>query len=219
MDNNYKIPKIIHQIWLGIDKDPMPQEYIDFSFKLRQDNPEFEYRLWTDVNDLRNPDLIQEYIDKKYPMAFITDLVRVEIMQDIGGIYLDTDVISIKPLISLYENFLNHNEINVSPMLSPQDEETTKDNPSWWQDDFVDNWFIASTNKNDFSIFLDNYFVDEPACFLWMELLKKEPSNRVNQKYIGKKSSEYLHHLGRAKWHKEYSELLREKMFKKANLK
>jgi hypothetical protein len=213
-----KIPKIIHQIWLGIDKDPMPKEYKDFTKKLKQDNPEFEYRLWTDVKDLRNPDLIQEYMDKKYPMAFITDLVRVEIIQDIGGIYLDTDVVSKKPLLSFYENILDHNKINVSPMLGPQDEEIPRENPGWWNASFVDNWLIASTKEKNYSLFLDNYFVDRPACFMWLNLLEREPSNRISQLYVGKKSSEYLWHLGQTKWHKEYLKLRRRQIIEKAKI-
>jgi hypothetical protein len=40
----------------------------------------------------------------------------------------------------------------------------------------------------------------------------------IRQKFIGKKNSEYLWHLGRAEWAEEYKILRRKQLKEKANL-
>src|SRR5438876_9483420 len=42
-----KIPKIIHQIWLG---SPVPSVYEPFMKSWQEKHPDWEYRLWTDEN-------------------------------------------------------------------------------------------------------------------------------------------------------------------------
>jgi mannosyltransferase OCH1-like enzyme len=82
------IPKIIHQIWLG-DKSP-PMQWIN-SWKNIQG---VGHILWTDkdVNgiDLKNRDKFDYYMNNKvYHGA--ADILRVEILETIGGFYIDAD--------------------------------------------------------------------------------------------------------------------------------
>ena len=39
-----KIPKIIHQIWIG--PKPLPNQYKEFSQKMIEMHPDWEYHLW-----------------------------------------------------------------------------------------------------------------------------------------------------------------------------
>ena len=39
-----KIPKIIHQIWIG--PKPIPDQYKEFSQKMIEMHPDWEYHLW-----------------------------------------------------------------------------------------------------------------------------------------------------------------------------
>ena len=58
-----KIPKIIHQIWIGPKK--MPIRYKIWMKSWREINPEYEYRFWTD-KDINKLNMINKnkYINK-----------------------------------------------------------------------------------------------------------------------------------------------------------
>lgn len=82
-----KIPKIIHQIWLG---GPLPQnlEYWMNSWMSLQG---WEYKLWTD-KDVENLEMVnRDLYDKSKNFAQKSDILRLEILAHIGGIYVDTD--------------------------------------------------------------------------------------------------------------------------------
>lgn len=59
--------------------------------------PEYEYKLWSEDNfDINsNQYVLEAYEAKKY--AFVTDYVRLYALYAEGGIYMDTDVESLKP--------------------------------------------------------------------------------------------------------------------------
>lgn len=83
-----KIPKIIHQIWIGRE---FPQEFRAFQQSWQQHHPDWEYRLWTydDIakTDFRNKDLMLQCTNA----AQLADLMRFEILYRHGGLYVDTD--------------------------------------------------------------------------------------------------------------------------------
>ncbi len=88
-DNSSKIPKIIHQIWLG--PKPLPIEHQRYRESWLKYNPTWEYILW------REEDLVDfPFIHKK---AFMTatnygeksDILRYEILYRFGGLYADDD--------------------------------------------------------------------------------------------------------------------------------
>ncbi len=85
-----KIPKILHQIWLG-PKTP-PVYFSVFRDKWKSVHPDWEYRLWTDadISDL-NPDLI-DLIDQSPNYAEKSDILRSEILDRFGGVYFDVDM-------------------------------------------------------------------------------------------------------------------------------
>lgn len=66
--------------------------------------PEYEIKEWNeDTFDVNRHIYTKEaYLSKKY--AFITDYVRLYVLKEYGGIYMDTDVEVLKPL----DIFLNH---------------------------------------------------------------------------------------------------------------
>lgn len=93
-----KIPKIIHQIWLG---GSVPQKYKKYIDSIKEKNPEYEYRLWTDsavdTFEMKNRKLFNacDNIGAK------SDILRYEILERFGGIYLDTDFLALKSFDSL----------------------------------------------------------------------------------------------------------------------
>ncbi len=96
------IPKIIHYCWFGGKKMPKSAERCIESWK--KYCPDYEIRRWDETNFNFNENLFvrQAYLNKKY--AFVSDFARFKVLQNIGGIYLDTDVELIKPLDELLSN-------------------------------------------------------------------------------------------------------------------
>lgn len=84
-----KIPKIIHQIWLG--PKPAPAYYWEYKQSWQKLHPEWEYRFWTDkeVADL-DFDLKDLYM-RTPNWGEKSDILRAELLDRFGGLYADTD--------------------------------------------------------------------------------------------------------------------------------
>ena len=97
------IPKIIHYCWFGYNQKSNMAEKCIASWK--KYCPDYEIIEWNEKNfDISSAPLYvrQAYDAKKW--AFATDYIRLWIIYNYGGIYLDTDVELIKPLDSLLEH-------------------------------------------------------------------------------------------------------------------
>ncbi len=102
MENN-KIPKIIHYCWFGRGEKPKIVKACIESWKAVM--PEYEIKEWNEDNfDINCNDFVRDaYEAKKY--AFVSDYVRVYALNKYGGIYLDTDVKTLKSFDEfLYED-------------------------------------------------------------------------------------------------------------------
>lgn len=95
---NNRIPKIIHQIWLG---EKVNDNLIKFSDSIKKCNPDYEYRLWTDVEaenyNFKNKDIF----NKATNLGQKSDILRYAILKEFGGIYMDTDFYGLKSFDSL----------------------------------------------------------------------------------------------------------------------
>jgi len=91
-----KIPKIIHQIWLG---GAMPPRLASFSEEWRRLHPAWEYRLWTDQD---MPALRHDAIFRATrSFAQKADILRYEVVARHGGMYVDADFEPIRPFDEL----------------------------------------------------------------------------------------------------------------------
>ncbi len=98
----YKIPKIIHQVWLG---SPFPEKYKQWQKTWIEKHPGWEYMLWTDDN-VKDLNLVnQELFDKTENYGPKVDILRYELLNKFGGIYADTDFECIKPFDFFHKNF------------------------------------------------------------------------------------------------------------------
>lgn len=90
------IPKVIHYIWLGGKPLPKIAEKCIESWK--KFCPDYEIKRWDESNlDINKYQFAQDaYQAKKF--AFVSDVMRTEILFNEGGIYLDIDVELIKPI-------------------------------------------------------------------------------------------------------------------------
>ncbi|MGB8702355.1 MAG: glycosyltransferase [Thermosynechococcaceae cyanobacterium] len=93
-----KIPKIIHQIWIG--NRQIPHNLNEYQKTWIEKNPDWEYKLWTNEE-------VKEYTFCNEELKFLfsqsltlgerVDVLRYDILYQYGGIYADCDCICLKP--------------------------------------------------------------------------------------------------------------------------
>ena len=98
-DKEPRIPKIIHQIWLG---GRMPSVFKPLIETWLKNHPSWQYKLWTDADiesfHLENQELYNAA--KNYGQR--SDILRYEILYRYGGLYIDVDFKCIKPFDLLH---------------------------------------------------------------------------------------------------------------------
>ena len=94
------IPKKIHQIWIG--PRVLPEKYVEMTADMEAMHPDWEYKLWSHdeiFNDLYADDIyLQAYIKEPetFKWAFITDRIKLLLLRDFGGVYIDVDAKPVK---------------------------------------------------------------------------------------------------------------------------
>jgi len=112
-DRTPKIPKKIHQIWIGSD---LPIKYLRLIRAWIDKHPDWEYKLWTD-RDVESFGMVNkklfDTIDNK---GLKSDIFRYEIIYRHGGMYLDTDFKCIKSFDDLlYLDFFSGSGFTAHP--------------------------------------------------------------------------------------------------------
>lgn len=103
MEQQNTIPKIIHYCWFG--KSEIPETLQRYIMTWEEKLPDYQIIEWNEDNfDIKaSNDYVQEaYAAKKY--AFVSDYVRLKVLYQYGGIYLDTDIEMIQSPEKLLEN-------------------------------------------------------------------------------------------------------------------
>lgn len=95
------IPKKIHYCWFG--GNPLPELAQKCIASWKKYCPDYEIIEWNETNfDLNCCDYVREaYEAKKW--AFVSDVARLYVLVNYGGIYMDTDVEVLRPLNNLLE--------------------------------------------------------------------------------------------------------------------
>ena len=95
-----KIPKIVHQIWIG---GPLPEAFAELceSWKHYHTNRGWLYKLWTDEDVAQLKLQNQKFFDENATPGVRSDLMKWEIIYNFGGFYLDVDYECLQPLDSL----------------------------------------------------------------------------------------------------------------------
>ena len=95
------IPKVIHYCWFG--RGEMPDLYKRCIASWKKVLPEYEIKCWNeDTFDINSNQYVKDaYENRKF--AFVTDYVRLYVLYNYGGVYMDTDVEAVQPL----DRFLN----------------------------------------------------------------------------------------------------------------
>lgn len=116
MDNRNKIPKIIHYCWLGENEIPdKDKRHIE---QWKRMCPDYKFMFWNEKNyDISKIRYMREaYENRKW--GFVPDYLRLDVVYNYGGIYLDTDVEMRKSFDMLLSNkafvgFENEKKINL----------------------------------------------------------------------------------------------------------
>ena len=95
------IPKIIHYCWFGGKAKPELAKKCIKSWK--KFCPDWELREWNEANFPISDYPYARYCLENGKWAFLSDFVRLVVVEEHGGVYLDTDVELLKPLDSLCE--------------------------------------------------------------------------------------------------------------------
>jgi len=95
------IPKVIHYCWFGGKRKSKLIKDCILSWKHYL--PDYEFIEWNEENcDLTIPFVRETYSLKKW--AFVADYIRLKILYENGGIYLDTDMMVLKSFDNLLKN-------------------------------------------------------------------------------------------------------------------
>ena len=90
------IPKIIHYCWFG--RGEFPKTIKDCIESWKKILPEYRIIEWNEDNFDINAYRFAAEAYKERKFAFTSDVCRLHVLKEMGGIYLDTDVEFLKPL-------------------------------------------------------------------------------------------------------------------------
>ena len=97
------VPKCIHQIWLG--PKALPSYFKRYQRSWKEHHPDWEYRLWTD-NDVENFDFeLKDLYNRSTNYGEKSDILRAEILDRFGGLYVDIDFENVRPFDGLCEKY------------------------------------------------------------------------------------------------------------------
>lgn len=96
------IPKVIHYCWFG--GAPKPESVLRCIDSWKKKCPDFEIREWNEDNiDVSMNEYTRQAYEEKC-WGFVPDYLRLWIIYNYGGIYLDTDVQVVKNMTPLLTN-------------------------------------------------------------------------------------------------------------------
>ena len=97
------IEKIFHQIWINNKNPELPDDLKKLRDTWLAHHPTWEYRLWNLANLDFEPRCAPLLPKCQHP-AQIADLLRMEILCQHGGVYLDTDFECLRPIDEIIED-------------------------------------------------------------------------------------------------------------------
>ncbi|MEM7356415.1 MAG: glycosyltransferase [Acidobacteriota bacterium] len=115
------IERILHQTW---KTGEIPERFRPWVESVRRENPDFDYRLWTDADNLRlieehYPWFLETYLAYRHPVER-ADAARYFIVYTHGGLYLDLDMECLQPLSPLLEDDAVHLALEAGPRIEQQ---------------------------------------------------------------------------------------------------
>ena len=108
------IPKIIHYCWFG--NNPKPEIVTQCIASWKQFCPDYKIIEWNEKSFNLTKNAFYKNALRKKKYAFVSDYVRAIVLDKFGGIYLDTDMLIIKPIDALLKHkFFTGFEVETRP--------------------------------------------------------------------------------------------------------
>lgn len=101
--HSQRIPKQLHRIWVG--PNPLPNAAVVLWEGFRALHPDWELTTWTEPIDPAAYELGRLFRSCQHP-AQLADLLRIELLWQHGGVYVDVDCEAIRPFDPLLEHLL-----------------------------------------------------------------------------------------------------------------
>jgi hypothetical protein len=221
--------KIIHQIWVGPYEMPDMEKY--FISKVKEKNPDYKHILWNNNNLPELPERVKEhmeYFTKEENYAFVADVLRIFLIREYGGIYMDVDwechkgfgdlnLGEYNGLIVYHSEYTSGNEIfgclSKSGFIEYMYNDMLNSNvgsvfmPYWFNSCLKKYYNIIDTwERNNFSV--EEF---EANGLEFLQLLKNEKV--LGLKKWGEFENIYLSHRALFSWDNEHK-----KMFKEGNI-
>lgn len=97
------IPARLHAVWLGGEVPEVLGRFLD---SWRRHHPAWEFTLWTSIDELelRNRRFVerpQMWVPERNVGQFVSDVMRYEILERFGGVYVDCDMECRRPIDEL----------------------------------------------------------------------------------------------------------------------
>lgn len=158
------IPKIIHYVWIG-GKDK-PKKVIDCIESWKQILTDYEIKEWNEHNwPIKSNQFAYESFNKgKY--AFVSDVIRLDVLAKYGGIYLDSDVLVHKKFDSLLNSpiflgMMYKNALSTAVVGAEPENKLIKNLLQLYEDRSYDDMFNGRFDTNNNGTFtryiIDNY--------------------------------------------------------------
>lgn len=95
------IPRLIHQLWIG--SKPLPEREAGWCLQMKKLNPTWRWKLWGNeiLEHYKNDPYVRALQDRGEPLAFLADRLRILILAEYGGLYVDCDAQPLKPFDSI----------------------------------------------------------------------------------------------------------------------
>jgi len=104
------IPKKIHYCWFG--NNPKSKLILDCIQSWKIFCPDFEIIEWNETNSKQYSNSFYDNALRKKKFAFAADYIRSKVVFELGGIYLDTDMLLLKSIDNLLQyNFVIGEEV------------------------------------------------------------------------------------------------------------
>jgi mannosyltransferase OCH1-like enzyme len=101
--HSQRIPKQLHRIWVG--PNPLPNAAVVLWEGFRALHPDWELTTWTEPINPAAYELGRLFRSCQHP-AQLADLLRIELLWQHGGVYVDVDCEAIRPFDPLLEHLL-----------------------------------------------------------------------------------------------------------------
>ena len=101
LSDEYKIPKLIHLIWLG---SFLPEKYYPIVESWEKFHPDWTVKVWTDFDVVEFGLINQEAYNRAKNYGEKSDILRYELLYRFGGLYADTDFECLQPFDEVHRS-------------------------------------------------------------------------------------------------------------------